>query len=725
MTQGYRDAVEAMRWLINDLLQEKFQFVYALLGDGQGNVDVPGRENYVYIRYERASDRVSQVFNRTVTGGHNTPVVVGYLPWQPDLQQVLDVNWQAWIKQEGVWSDENIGTNAPHGPSHIWSDNEVGSDTFNIYTRQIFPLRLESLSTTSSGSFAVRVQPYGLSLNDQYRYWPGGPNLDLSGLVPATGSQRYALVYWNPFGGEGIYGRLGVVTGSLAPHDGVNTPDRPSEPSGTIPSGFALLYGGQAGVYETNLYEARELLTPNSSIGGGSEAIDQAKVSKLWQPDASNVVAEANDSDLDLLLHGSLNFDNASARIIASSDLDISVDAAGVLQFITDNNDRLFYFTPGQLELNSDQIDLDFAIGTLQSQTSVNLNGATGLFRAEGQTDANLLSVVALTDRVGIGTVAPATKLDVNGDVTLTEYTYHGGDTDTFTRFQLNQWGLTVGNVAMINAQETTQDVLELGDVAGTGDVDVNVNNGALFAQGSDRFVGVGTNAPANQLDIRGSGFELMAMARSTSGGVGFKMANTLTSLNVGLGAGATPLFFAGAPGGADNFFGITTDELRVQSGMKIGWSSSNTDAATGGVADTYFSRLSAGAITTPGALVIGSPTGGSKGNGTLNVSSGIYLNNSLYNNPHYVFERHYTGDIVKYKDRAGADRYEALTIEEIEDYSRTNYHLPGIPDTPTDIFERADIALEKIEELYLFAFDQNRKIKVLENQINELKAGK
>lgn len=86
------------------------------------------------------------------------------------------------------------------------------------------------------------------------------------------------------------------------------------------------------------------------------------------------------------------------------------------------------------------------AIGTLQAQALVlgtnntermrilssgavviNENGADQDTRIEGDTDANLVFVDASTDRVGIGTATPGSKLDVNGDVTVTDEAYGVG----------------------------------------------------------------------------------------------------------------------------------------------------------------------------------------------------------------------------------------------------------------------------------------------------------
>ena len=114
------------------------------------------------------------------------------------------------------------------------------------------------------------------------------------------------------------------------------------------------------------------------------------------------------------------------------------------------------------------------------------------------------------------------------------------------------------------------------------------------------------------------------------------------------------------------------------------------------------------------GGLVVGSPTGGNKGAGTINVASGIYRNNSAYTNPDYVFERHFTGKVERYAENPGASPYVPMTLEETEAYAKENFQLPRVAEKQ-ELFSRADILLEKIEELYLHIFDLNRRIKELE----------
>jgi len=113
---------------------------------------------------------------------------------------------------------------------------------------------------------------------------------------------------------------------------------------------------------------------------------------------------------------------------------------------------------------------------------------------------------------------------------------------------------------------------------------------------------------------------------------------------------------------------------------------------------------------------VVGSPTGGFKGNGTINCAGDIYKNNTAFTNPDYVFEHYYTGQIVKFADNPGASTYNGkLSIEDIEQIAKETHRLPGFNDLPTGAFERFDMLLEKLEEAYLCIFELNKRVKELE----------
>src|SRR3990167_10058575 len=93
----------------------------------------------------------------------------------------------------------------------------------------------------------------------------------------------------------------------------------------------------------------------------------------------------------------------------------------------------------------------------------------------EGDTDANLFFLDARTDRIGVGTATPATKLDVAGTIAGT--------------------GLAIQGASIFN--ESGADV----DQRMEGDTDANL----FFLDASTDRIGVGTATPATKLDVAGT----------------------------------------------------------------------------------------------------------------------------------------------------------------------------------------------------------------------------
>jgi hypothetical protein len=111
------------------------------------------------------------------------------------------------------------------------------------------------------------------------------------------------------------------------------------------------------------------------------------------------------------------------------------------------------------------------------------------------------------------------------------------------------------------------------------------------------------------------------------------------------------------------------------------------------------------------GGVTVGAPTGGNKGNGTINVATNIFRNGGAYTNPDYVFEIAYVG-----RARSPVARgYSCVpTLAEVEAYAREHYSLPGRDDTE-GLFDRSQWVEEKIEEMYLSLFDHDRRLRALE----------
>lgn len=82
---------------------------------------------------------------------------------------------------------------------------------------------------------------------------------------------------------------------------------------------------------------------------------------------------------------------------------------------------------------------------------------------------------------------------------------------------------------------------------------------------------------------------------------------------------------------------------------------------------------------------------------------------------PDYVFQKYYTGvSILK-------ESYKMLTLEEVEEFTKKNHHLPEVPSAKQiqkeglNLKQMTALLLQKVEELTLYTIEQEKRIKVLE----------
>ena len=105
---------------------------------------------------------------------------------------------------------------------------------------------------------------------------------------------------------------------------------------------------------------------------------------------------------------------------------------------------------------------------------------------------------------------------------------------------------------------------------------------------------------------------------------------------------------------------------------------------------------------------------------GTIVASGSITASASL--TPDYVFEYYYTGKSDKNPS------YRFPTLMQIEHYLKANHHLPNVPNAEEVktqggivLNSALELQLEKIEELYLYTIEQEKRIIHLEKRLNQL----
>lgn len=257
----YDELTGLLRELLTNRFSPKPRYVRGVLGDGLGNVVVPDRPDKSYARFSKNSTTFFEIFNRTVNPVNNWPILIGELPWQPGLTQVVDTDWSAF--EQAGWGD-TLGNTSPHAPTHEWPDGAPGSDAVSVHPRAIVPGRA-FLSDSTPTVVYVNSFEYGTTGT----LWPGLPGVDLQPLMSATvtGTMRYAGVYVDESTNS-----LGVVTGSTTVYTSALEPPRVSFPAANvIPIARVRVYGGQAGLVEADIKDARRLWGSrgSSSTGGG------------------------------------------------------------------------------------------------------------------------------------------------------------------------------------------------------------------------------------------------------------------------------------------------------------------------------------------------------------------------------------------------------------------------------------------------------------------------
>ena len=267
-------------------------------------------------------------------------------------------------------------------------------------------------------------------------------------------------------------------------------------------------------------------------------------------------------------------------------------------------------------------------------------------------------------------------------------------------------------------------------------------NSGLTIADNGN--VGVGTATPAALLDIQKTYGNDVGIKLSQPGSAIWDIKNTATSGLFTIGAGGGTYFNIDKTNGN---VGIATTTPGYK--LDIYTPATATEAYSGiNLQSDNFGYLIEGGLkqNAGGILKFSLNTAGAKsekfridqnghvGIGTTNPDEKLTVKGKIHTEEvkvdlavpaDYVFQKYYTG-----KSELKSD-YVMPTLAEIENFTKKNHHLPNvlsaqeIKQNGLSLGEMSNVLLQKVEELTLYAIEQNKVIEELKTQVFTLIAKK
>lgn len=516
-----------LRDILRNLVQSipvKPKFIRGLLGDGLGNVQVPGKPDRSFVRFNRGADVFSEVFNVKVPLVNDYPVMVGELPEQPGLIQVVDADW-ATYEQSG-WGD-SIGATSPHAPTHEWPDGLPGSDIVNVHMRAIVPLKGYVIGTGSTTFFA---NSYDYQSAGTGTTFTGLPGLEFSSLMSSmvTGTARLIGVFLDP-----TTNVLDAVTGTVDVFTDAFDPPRPNFPASIFPVSWVRVYGGQAGLLEQDIRDARRLFeasegtTRDRELCFTSLLLDE-EICIFLEDSATGTIS----SDLIIKLADAAG--NSKLIIRDSADANVGAwQSDGFLGVGTTEPFRVFHvvgpdgIVPGfpsgvgakdlMIFENNNNSNFGFVSGVNRT-ASIKMyeSGSSdflGILSYNHATDVFSMSVTVVTDginidinnNVGIGVTTPAQLLELeNNDAAL-------------TAIQISN--TSTGNEAILFAPDgvVTWAIWRDDDDSDKIKIGPTVEGSVFFTIDTSGNVGIGTTSPSSLLQLSAAVTPTLRLTDTTS----------------------------------------------------------------------------------------------------------------------------------------------------------------------------------------------------------------
>ena len=693
----YREALEKY--------QERTPSRVAVLGDGRGtatsNVLVPGRPDYVYARDDVTSTRFFQVLNQgAVQPAANLPVYVGY-PFPTgtgsDEEQVIRINYSG-------LGDIDSGTVPPTGPHHQQHEFRGGDDIL-LDSRQFLP---GLVHPTDPISMQVQVESF-IYFWDTWRRWEIARSKDLTEYIPSSGYVLWVMIALDPETGQLVY-RPGVpfATGSQDVILGTFTPV-PAPAGNELPLGYVRLLSTTTTIDWTssadNIADAR--LWVNPPMLHILDRIEQLEGISGNPPDlmmmgaATNLVGEATSGNSgtgttnyiarwtsDTVLGTGVIYDTGSNVGVNNTSPNYRLDvvaSASQIRFgtgATDDGGFLFSRNAGIAEVaaGASHNGTNF-VAKRTTATILSASGST--FFVQNDTGLTVGNTFTPTVTLSIGPTQASYTQAVATAGAPTAFTVTGGAHTTL--------------LASTELVDIDFDMARTGQWATSA---ITTQRFAIFQAPTLAFVGASTVTTSATVAITG------APVAGTNATITNPLALWVQDGNV---------WFGGTPTATIKFgVNVGTDQnLWIRSSSSIVTIEAANDSSSANVELDYAATTHK---FTTGGVQLGAPTGGDNGTGTLNAAGDIYKNDSAYGNPDYALEYWLTGRIDKYATNRGAEGYQRMSLDDVESYIKENMRLPRITDEPSGIFDRTDISLEKIEEIFTHLIELHKRVRRLES---------
>lgn len=336
---------------------------------------------------------------------------------------------------------------------------------------------------------------------------------------------------------------------------------------------------------------------------------------------------------------------------------------------------------------------------------------------------------------VGVGTLNPAYKLDVNGNLRTTSSLLIGKQEATtpgsIDRLSIVPYRHTGGPWIFTSRDETEAAFL-----------DMRYGTNKIFSLGHTGNIGIGTTTPYHKLHTYAAGNTTVAAAliagehfgpvigvkSSTSSYYALNVVNNLLQPEVN-GQG-TSLLYVRADGNVGIGTNAPANKLHVNGNMSINDHAYMIGGTLFSDANNMASLHNGGFVWANAANTANKMVLAKEGNLALygNMTIGITSNQKNLDVNGQIKTRKVTVTQTNWADYVFDSSYQLKPLHQVEKFIAANKHLPEVPSAATvakegiDLGDNQVVLLKKIEELTLYIIRQNKRIESLEQQMQTMK---